>query len=107
MDDWRGEQQTSGRDFSGRGVYAAESDVPAGKTGIYAVVYVLRVEKYQGGVDRIFHGDYAAAGERFFSAQSVAQHAGYFERVSAKGRTSGVHRAAGVGGYTGSELWNL
>ena len=37
--------ETSRGDFSGRGVYAAEGDVPAGKTGIHAVVHVFRVEE--------------------------------------------------------------
>ena len=71
------QERLSRGDFSGGGVYATQGDVPAGQTGVHAVVHVLRVEKYQGGNDRIFHGNHAAAGERFFLAQSVAQYARY------------------------------
>ena len=38
------------------------------KLGFTQSYTYFRVEKYQGGIDGIFHGDYAAAGERFFPA---------------------------------------
>ena len=42
-----------------------------------------------------------------FPAESVAEYAGYFERVSAERRAAGVYDAADSGGDAGSELRNL
>ena len=75
----RGERRFSRGDFPGGSVYAAEGHVPAGETGVHAVVHVFCVEKYQGGIDGILHGNHRAAGERFFPAQSVAQYSGHSE----------------------------
>ena len=50
---------------------------------------------------------YAAAGQRVFSRQSVAEYARHSERIFAARRTAGIHGPADPGGHPGRKLWDL
>src|SRR6202451_116640 len=107
MADRGSQSQTSGRNLFGRSVHAAKNHVPVGQAGLQPVVYIFRVEEFQGGVYEIHHGDYATTGQRLFPSEFLAEHSGYFERISAKWWAAGVYRAPGAGSHRGGELWNL
>ena len=75
--DRRGAAATSGCDLPGRGVHAAEGDVPAGQARVHAVVHLLRLAQHEARADRVLHRAHADAGARVLPAQPLAEHAGH------------------------------
>src|SRR5579859_3540939 len=107
MADQRRQAGVSRRYFSFRGVHASGGDVSLGETGLYAVVYVFRVEKYEQRADGVFCGADADRRARVFPRQCVAEYTGHLECVFAEWWARGVYVAIDSGGYAGSELRDL
>src|SRR5882724_2965357 len=107
MADRRSEAGPSGGDFSVGSVYPAEGHVPAGKAGIYTVLYVFRVEECGLGDHTVLYGARGRRGAGIFSTEFVAEYPGHFERLLAEERAAWICDPADSGGDTGCELRNL
>src|ERR1700730_18112544 len=107
MADQRGEAGLSALHFAVRSVHAAQGNVSTGKTWFHAVLYVFRVEEHQRGAHRIFHGVDADTGSRILPCERVAQHSGYFERISAERRPASICGAVYSGGNARRKLRHL
>ena len=66
--------QVSGNHISGRGVYPSARHVLARQGGVYAVVHVFHLAQHNGGVAELSRRDHAAAGQRFFPPELLAEH---------------------------------
>src|SRR3972149_2443059 len=107
MDDSRSQTKASGADSPVRGLHTSEHHVSPCKTGIHAVVHVLHVEKYEGGIDGIPDGIDANRSPRVLPAQPLAQHAGHSARIPPAWRQAGLYGAPCAGSNVGSELRGL
>src|SRR6185437_874286 len=74
---------------------------------LLAVLHLFRLEEREVGNHAIFYGDYASAGQRIFSPQSVAQYARYSDGLSPARRPPRVYGAADIGSHARRELRHL
>ena len=77
------------------------------KTGYTQSYTYFTWRNNEGGAAELSGRDHAAAGERFFPAEFLAEHAGHSAQDAAGRREAGVHVPAGAGRDADGELWNL
>src|SRR5438270_3872995 len=75
LGDPNGQEAPSGCHLFSRGFYEAEDHVLAGESGVFAVIYVLRVAQYEIRADGVLRVDYQTAGQRLLSSKFVAEYA--------------------------------
>ena len=79
----------------------------SGEAGIFAILYLLRVAKFEAGAHGIFRGIDPDQCPRILPSESVAEYSRHSDRSSSDRRTPRVHDSPGSRRNAGSELRHL